>query len=62
MVTSLRGERSGEEIGREFGMDMYTFKWIFKMDNLQGPIVWHMKFYSVFVATWMGGEFGYMFM
>ena len=43
-------------------MDMYTFKWIFKMDNLQGPIVWHMKFYSVFVATWMGGEFGYMFM
>ena len=31
------------------------------MDNQQGPIVWHMKFYSIFVATWMGGEFGYMF-
>ena len=31
---------------------------MFKMDNQQGPTVQHMELCSMFMAAWMGGEFG----
>ena len=51
------GGRMGEEIVREFGMDMYTrlyLKWITNKDLLYStgnPA-------QCYMAAWMGGEFG----
>ena len=47
----------GEQIVREFGMDMYTLlylKWITNKDLLYSIG----KFAQCYVAAWMGGEFG----
>ena len=52
MNLRLPGEGWGEEIVREFGMDMYTllyFKWVTNKDLLST---------QSYVAAWMGGEFG----
>ena len=51
MNLRLPGEGWGEEIVREFGMDMYTllyFKWVTNKDLLST---------QSYVAAWMGGEF-----
>ena len=51
---------SGEGIVREFGMDMYTLrylKWITNKD-LQGPTYSTWKSAPCYVAVRMGGEFG----
>ena len=56
----------GEGIDREFGIDMYTLLYlfiyfhtaVFKMDNQQGPTVYHRNSTQYCVAAWMEGEFG----
>ena len=53
----LLGERLGEGIGREFGVEMYTLlylKWIANKDLLYST--WNSA--QRYVAAWMGGEFG----
>ena len=55
------GERMGEGIVRELGMDAYTLR----MDNHQGPTVLHRELCSMFCGILDGGglgENGYMFM
>ena len=52
-----RGEEWGDDVVREFGMDMYTLlylKWITNKDllNSTGSSA------QYYVAAWMGGEFG----
>ena len=57
----LPGERIGEGIVREFGMDMYTLlylKWITNKDVLCSTG----NSAQCYVAAWMGGENGYMCM
>ena len=61
MNLGLPGGRTGEEIVREFGMDMYTLlylNWITNkdlLDSTQNPA-------QCCAAAWMGGEYGYMYM
>ena len=53
----LPGERMGEGIVREFGMDMYTLlylKWITNKVLLYSTG----KSVQCYVAVWMGREFG----
>ena len=51
------GEGSGEGIGREFGMDMYT--WLDLQCLTNKDLLYSMwNSAQCCVAAWMGGEFG----
>ena len=63
-LTDLENKRMvtrGEGIVREFGMDMYTLlylTWVTNKDLLYS--MWNSA--QCYVAAWMGGENGYMYM
>ena len=66
-LTDLENEPKvavGKRWGRRGVWDGHVHFAVFKMDNQQGPTVWHVELSSCHVAVWMrgaSGENGYMY-
>ena len=66
-LTDLENELKvavGKRWGRRGVWDGHVHFAVFKMDNQQGPTVWHVELSSCHAAVWMGGasgENGYMY-
>ena len=58
----LLGGRMEEGIVRKFGVDMYTHHFIFKMDNHKNLLYSTWNSAQCYMAAWMGGEFGGLYM